>query len=74
MTSSVKVQSHNFPVLVQTLRVTPAMDGAAELEEVSSEQILWPEDGEMRTFVTTTQGLRILDLEPDDPRVNVKPE
>jgi hypothetical protein len=54
--------------------VTPATDGAAELEEVSSEQILWPEDGEMRTFVTTTQGLRILDLEHDDPRVNVKPE
>ena len=64
MTSTVKVTSHNFPVLVQTLN----QDG-----ETTEERVLQPQDGEVTFYVTTTQGLGVKDIEYDDPRVP-KPE
>lgn len=80
MTSSIKVQSHNHPVLVQALDREPeshqfeehayetAPDGKYKL---AWEQILKPEDGIKEFHCTTTRIIRCTDLEYDDPRVPV---
>lgn len=59
MTSTVKIQSHNYPVLVSTI----------DQGQQTQRQILRPTDGEVQLYTTTTRKLEILDLptEGSDP-------
>lgn len=70
MTSSIKVKSHNYPVLVQSF--DPVKSVLPPSEEngyvLASESILWPEDGEQVFHCTTTRMVRAVDLAMDDPR------
>lgn len=59
MTSTIKVESHNYPVRVETL------DNGV----VVGTRILTPAEGELAFYCTTTRELRITDLEYDDPAV-----
>lgn len=73
MTSSVKVQSHNYPVLVRTLDRDPIQtepDSAPPQGNyrITREDILRPEDGEKMYHCTTTRVITVTDLEYDDPR------
>lgn len=61
MTSSIKVRSHNHPVLVT---VCDEIDGNRAV--ASQEVCLWPEDGERAFYTTTTRFLRIIDLSYDE--------
>ena len=55
MTSTIKVTSHNYPVIVDTI------DSGVVTDSVT----LKPEDGERTFHTTTTRELRITDLEYD---------
>ena len=55
MTSTIKVTSHNYPVIVDTIDSGIATDSVT----------LKPEDGERTFYTTTTRELRITDLEMD---------
>jgi hypothetical protein len=77
MTTSVKIKSHNYPVLVQTWE----RRWDSETQKLGDEFVLrdarvqWPEHGEISHYVTTTQKLTAQDLEYDDPRALAsKPE
>lgn len=59
MTTTIKVQSHNYPARVETF----------DNGQVSSVMIVTPEKGEVTLYCTTTRELRITDLEYDDPAV-----
>lgn len=65
MTTSIKVRSHNHPVLV---RVTNLADGDGR-EAVMFEHVLTPNDGERLFHATTSQRVEAVDIEYDDPRV-----
>jgi hypothetical protein len=65
MTTTVTVTSHNYPVLVETVDRTQTPDG----EHVSrSTRVLWPEDGAVGLYSTTSRSIFVRDLEYDDPR------
>jgi len=64
MTTSIKVQSHNYPAQVVTL------DSGREV----SSQVITPEDGEVTLYCTTTRELRIVDLEYEHPAVKAHEE
>jgi hypothetical protein len=56
MTTTITVQSHNFPALVTVV------DEYAGAKTVADEVLLWPEDG-VRTFhCTTSRTVRVVDL------------
>lgn len=65
MTTTIKVISHNYPALVQT--IDRSVEGKHERFTVQ-ERVLLPEDGEQIFYCTTSRELRITDLEYDDPR------
>lgn len=62
MTTSVKVKSANYPVLVRTT------DRGANNYEFSSDEILWPEDGERTFYCTTTRTITAMDIDYSHPR------
>jgi len=62
MTTTVKVLSHNYPVLVRT------RDKMSD-REVVNEQVFTAESGEQLLYCTTTRTLEIVDLDYNDPRV-----
>jgi hypothetical protein len=70
MTTTVKVQSHNYPVLVQVW--DQRRDPEASLRDLTfllaDSRVLWPEHGEVSFYATTTRTITIVDLEYDDPR------
>ena len=53
MTTTITVQSHNYPVRVELL----------DSGVVTHAETLWPEDGVRTYYVTTTRLLRAIDLE-----------
>lgn len=59
MTTTITVQSHNYPARVVTV----------DNGSVSGSRILVPEDGIVTFHCTTTRELRVTDLEYDDPAV-----
>jgi hypothetical protein len=65
MTTSIAVTSHNYPVLVETVDRTQTPDG----EHLSNHvRVLWPEDGTVHLYSTTSRSIFVRDLEYDDPR------
>jgi hypothetical protein len=74
MTSTVKVTSHNFPVLIETHDKVYDRD-ANKLSDnytITDQKIVRPADGEQTLHCTTSRKLVITDLEYDDPRAAVK--
>ena len=77
MTTNVKIQSHNYPVLVQTWErgwdyETAKLSDAFVLVD---SRVQWPEHGEVTHYVTTTRKITMRDIEYDDPRALAsKPE
>lgn len=63
MTTNIKVQSHNYPAMVQ---VIDTFEGKSITVET---RILFPEDGEVLFYCTTTRQVRVTDLECEDARV-----
>lgn len=78
MTTTIKVQSHNYPVLVRTIdrsrtEFPNATSGGSKISLYTdnvtvAEQVLWPEDGECFFHCTTSRTIECIDLEYDDPR------
>ena len=83
LTTSVKVQSHNYPVLVRLIDSTrteyPNASKAGKPVSLYSEavtvteQVLWPEDGEQWFHCTTSRRMECIDLDYNDPRAARKP-
>jgi len=71
MTTSVRVTSHNYPVLVRTLdrKYDPEKNQVNDEFELVDEKIFGPEDGPKDLYVTTTRKLEIYDLDQDNERV-----
>jgi hypothetical protein len=65
MTTSIAVTSHNYPVLVETVDRTQTPDGEHIAAHV---RVLWPEDGTVHLYSTTSRSIFVRDLEYDDPR------
>jgi len=57
MTSTIIVESHNNPVLVETI----------DNDKVTAEVVLWPVDGPVKFYTTTTREIRCKDLNYDHP-------
>lgn len=76
MTTTVTVQSHNYPVLVTQLDRywDPETKKMTNIWVETSSEVLWPKDGQRLFYCTTSREVRAVDLEYDDPRVNVRPE
>ena len=70
MTTTIKVQSHNYPALVETFERgwDAEQNRPADLRKRDS-RVLTPADGEQSFYCTTSMELRVVDLEYDDPRV-----
>jgi hypothetical protein len=65
MTTTITITSHNYPVLVETVDRTQGPDG----EHISRNvRVLWPEDGAVGLYSTTSRSVFVRDLEYDDPR------
>ena len=70
MTTTVKVQSHNYPVLVQVwdYRWDPEASLLDRTFRLADSRVLWPEHGEVSFYVTTARTIALIDLEYNDPR------
>lgn len=68
MTTTIKVTSHNYPVLVRALDQDIAPDGTVRPDKLAWEKVFAPDDGEQVHYCTTTRRLEIVDLEYGDPR------
>ena len=67
MTTSIKVKSANYPALVEYTDRWVDTEGNERVSE-GIPVVLWPEDGEVYFYCTTTRQVRVTDLEYDDPR------
>lgn len=67
MTSSVKIKSHNFPVLLTTTDLRIEADGTRTYTQ--SDRVILSTDPELEFYCTTNRGLQVSDLEYDDPLV-----
>ena len=70
MTTNVKVQSHNYPVLVQMWDQRWDSEAAkfCTAFNLVDSRVLWPEHGEIVFYCTTTRTITLVDLDYDDPR------
>lgn len=59
MTTTVTVQSHNYPALIETF----------DSGQKTGEKVIGPSDGVVTFHCTTTRELRVTDLEYEDARV-----
>lgn len=59
MTTTIKITSHNYPAMVETV----------DSGKVTDTRILLNTDGEQTLYCTTTRELRITDLDYEDARV-----
>ncbi|ATQ67720.1 MULTISPECIES: hypothetical protein [Methylosinus] len=65
MTTTITITSHNYPVLVETVDRTQTPNG----EHISRHvRVLWPEDGAVGFYSTTSRSIFVRDMEYDDPR------
>ena len=71
MTTTIKVQSHNYPALVETFvrGWNAEQNKPDEFLRKSDARVLKPADGEQSFYCTTSMEIRVVDLEYDDPRV-----
>jgi hypothetical protein len=67
MTTTVTVQSHNYPVHVQVLDHWKDENDKPHAHTVE-DRILWPEDGVVMFYSTTTRSVRAVDLDYEDER------
>jgi hypothetical protein len=58
MTTTIKIQSHNTPAVVEISDYHP--DTQATSRET---RVLRPEDGEVSFYCTTTRAIRVIDVE-----------
>lgn len=73
MTTSVKIKSANYPVLVTSIDLVAVRRILADKpvnvkESQGHSRVLWPEDGEVQFYATTSRCISAIDLEYDDPR------
>lgn len=76
MTSTIKITSHNSPVVVETIDALTIDANGQPMQnawQVTGVQVIWPETGEVQLCTTTTRMLRVVDADLDHPAVLANP-